>query len=264
MNEHALEQLLLESQLRNALQRGEFELFYQPQVDLSRNRVACVEALIRWHNPEFGLVSPDDFIPLAEASGLIVPIGQWVLKDACRQISRWRRGGFPDLRVAVNLSAVQFRQPDLVEQVHAALHVAGLEADALVLEVTESVVMRDAEATIQTLHGLRSLGVAISIDDFGTGHSSLAYLRRFPIAELKIDRSFIQNIIDEPDAAAICATIIGLARILRIRVVAEGVETEAQLDWLRAADCDYVQGYFLARPMAAADCQAVIRRLGNI
>jgi diguanylate cyclase (GGDEF)-like protein/PAS domain S-box-containing protein len=261
MNEHALKLLLLENQLRNALERDEFELFYQPQLDLAGNQVACVEALIRWHNPEFGLVPPDDFIPLAEASGLIVPIGQWVLKEACRQIVRWRRSGFPNLRMAVNLSAVQFRQPALVEHVQAALHVAGLEADALVLEVTESVVMRDAESTIQTLNALRALGVTLSIDDFGTGHSSLAYLRRFPIGELKIDRSFIQNITTDTDDAAICSTIIGLARILRINVVAEGVETDAQLDWLRAAGCDFAQGYFLSRPQPAAACQFSMQQL---
>lgn len=263
MNEHALEQLLLENQLRNALQRDEFELYYQPKLDISGNQVTSVEALIRWHNPAFGLVSPDSFIPLAEASGLIVPIGQWVLKEACRQLVRWRRSGFQNLSVAVNLSAVQFRQPDLVENIQTALHVTGLDANALILEVTETAVMRDAESTIQTLNGLRALGVVLSIDDFGTGHSSLAYLRRFPIGELKIDRSFIQNVTTDADDAAICSTIIGLARILRIKVVAEGVETEAQLNWLRAEGCDLVQGYFLSHPQAASDCQSSMKKLNN-
>jgi len=252
MNARMLDLLLLENQLRQALRRDEFELFYQPQMDLATGRIVAFEALVRWRHPERGLVSPVDFIPLTEETGLILPLGCWVLQEACRQAALWRSGRWPGIRIAVNLSAVQFRQADLVDQVRRALSSAGVGPDALELEVTESMVMQDAEATIQTLQNLRAMGVTLAIDDFGTGYSSLAYLKRFPVNILKVDRSFVQDIEDDPDAAAICAAVIGLAHNLRLDVVAEGVETAEQLAWLRAAGCQIGQGFLLGRPAPAA------------
>lgn len=256
MTSRMLELLHLENHLRQALKRGELELFYQPQVDLASDRVVAVEALVCWRHPERGLISPADFIPLAEETGLILPLGHWVLREACLQVSEWRRGLWPEMRVAVNLSAVQFKQADLVGQVHSALDNAGVDASALELEVTESLLMRDARATIQTLHMLRSMGVTLAIDDFGTGYSSLAYLKQFPVSTLKIDRSFVRDIHEDAGDVAICEAIIGLARNLHLDVVAEGVETEAQLNWLHAAGCHLVQGFLLGRPLPAAECAA--------
>ena len=252
LNARMLDLLLLENQLRQALRRDEFELFYQPQIDLATDRIIAFEALVRWRHQERGLVSPADFIPLTEETGLILPLGHWVLQEACRQAAVWRSGPWPEIRIAVNLSAVQFRQADLVDQVRRALTSAGVTPDALELEVTESVVMQDAEATIQTLQNLRAMGVTLAIDDFGTGYSSLAYLKRFPVNTLKVDRSFVQDIEDDPDAAAICAAVIGLAHNLRLDVVAEGVETVEQRAWLRAAGCRIGQGFLLGKPLPAA------------
>lgn len=253
MNARMLELLLLESQLRQAIKRGELELFYQPQVDIVLGRTVVFEALARWRHPQRGLVSPTDFIPLAEETGLILPLGLWVLQEACRQLAVWRRGPWPDIRIAVNLSAMQFRQSDLAEQVRCALDSAGVDASALELEVTESMVMQDAEATIQTLQALRAMRVTLAIDDFGTGYSSLAYLKRFPVNTLKVDRSFVRDIGDDPDAEAICAAVIGLARNLRLDVIAEGVETVKQLAWLHSAGCRVVQGFLLGKPLPAAE-----------
>jgi diguanylate cyclase (GGDEF)-like protein/PAS domain S-box-containing protein len=254
MNTRTLELLVLENQLRQALKREEFELFYQPQVNLASNQTVIFEALVRWRHPERGLVSPTDFIPLAEETGLILPLGLWVLQEACRQVAVWRRGSQPEIRVAVNLSAIQFRQPDLAEQVRYALDSAAVESNALELEVTESMVMQDAELTIQTLQALRAMGVTLAIDDFGTGYSSLAYLKRFPVNTLKLDRSFVRDLADDPDAVAICTAVIGLARNLRLEVVAEGVETGEQLVWLRSAGCQVAQGFLLGRPAPAGQC----------
>ena len=253
MNARMLDLLLLESQLRQAIKRGEFELFYQPQVDIASGRTVAFEALARWRHPQRGLVSPAEFIPLAEETGLILPLGLWVLQEACRQLAVWRGGAWPDIRVAVNLSAVQFRQSDLAAQVRSALDSAGVDATALELEVTESVVMQDAETTIQTLQALRAMRVTLAVDDFGTGYSSLAYLKRFPVNTLKVDRSFVRDIGDDPDAEAICAAVIGLARNLRLEVVAEGVETAQQLASLHAAGCGMAQGFLLGKPRPAAD-----------
>jgi diguanylate cyclase (GGDEF)-like protein/PAS domain S-box-containing protein len=259
MNARARERMALEGALRSALQHGEFELFYQPQVDLLSGSVVGLEALIRWRHPSLGLVRPDRFITLAEETGLIVPIGAWVLRTACRQSRDWEHAGFGPLRIAVNLSARQFAEPGLVGDVARVLEETGLAPTSLEIELTESLVMEDVDAAIRTMWELKLMGVKLSIDDFGTGYSSLSYLRRFPVDVLKIDRSFVRDITSSEDDAAMVAAIIELARGLRMRVIAEGVETEAQLDYLKRRGCDEVQGHVYARAASGADVEAMLR-----
>ena len=249
MNAFARERLELENGLRRALVQHEFVLHYQPKVDVRTGSIDSAEALIRWQHPTRGLVAPNDFIPLAEETGLIMPIGEWVLNEACRQAQSWRASGLRPLRVAVNLSAQQFRQKKLVDVVSAALRTAGLEARYLELELTESTVMHDAEQSIEILRELSALGVRISVDDFGTGYSSLSYLRRLPLDKLKIDRTFIRELATSRDDAAIVRAIVSLAHNLRIKVIAEGVETPDQLVYLREAGCDQYQGYHYSAPI---------------
>lgn len=242
----------LEGGLRRALERGEFELYYQPQFEVTSRRVIGMEALIRWENPILGIVSPDNFIPLAEETGLIVPIGTWVLRTACAFAEDVRRDGLGEMIVAVNLSARQFRQKDLVRSVAAILADTGLDPRLLELEITESMVMHNVEEVFDTLRELQAMGVKLSVDDFGTGYSSLAYLKRFPVHRLKIDRSFVKDIGTDSDDTAIVRSIIALAHALQLEVIAEGVETAAQLDFLRKAGCEQVQGYLLSRPLTSA------------
>jgi diguanylate cyclase (GGDEF)-like protein/PAS domain S-box-containing protein len=249
MNQRASEMLRMESDLRNALERDEFELYYQPQVELRTGRVVGMEALLRWNHPEFGMLLPDRFIGLAEESGMIVPIGAWVMRRACRQSKRWQEAGFGCLRVAVNLSVRQFAQEDLAQSIAATLLESGLEAHCLDIEVTETLVMADVERAVGTLRALKELGVHLSVDDFGTGYSSLAYLKRFPIDVLKIDKSFVQDVTKDPDSAAIVRSVISLAHSLHLQVIAEGVETEAQLCYLRRHSCDQMQGYYFSKPL---------------
>jgi len=251
MQEHIVARLELERDLRHALDRQEFTLYYQPIVDLRTGALAKVEALVRWQHPTRGLVSPGDFIPLAEETGLIRPLGRWVLGEACRQARAWQVAGTP-LAIAVNLTALEFQQPDLADQVAAALAAAGTEARWLRLEITESLAMRDVAATIDTLRALRALGVAIAIDDFGTGYSSLAYLKRLPVSALKVDKAFIDGLGADDEDTAIVAAIITLGQTLGLRVIAEGVETVEQATLLRALGCDQAQGYHFARPLPAA------------
>ncbi|HEV7501549.1 MAG TPA: PAS domain S-box protein, partial [Vicinamibacteria bacterium] len=265
MNERAVERLQLESSLRKALAHGELLLHYQPLLDLSTGRVHGVEALLRWEHPESGLVYPGEFMHLAEITSLILPIGVWTLRTACAQVKKWQDAGHPHLCVSVNLSARQFQQPEVVEHVKRALRETGLPARSLDLEITESHAMQNAEATIHTLRELKALGVRISIDDFGIGYSSLSYLKRLPIDTLKIDQSFVRDITSDPDDAAIATAIIALAHTLKLRVVAEGVETQAQLEFLSTRQCDRMQGFLFSRPLAAADCGEFLaraRRLG--
>lgn len=243
----------VENALRAALRRGELTLHYQPQVDLRHGGWVGVEALSRWSSPELGAISPDRFIPVAEESGLILELGSWVLDEACRQAAEWRRRGVDNLTMAVNLSMLQFRQDDLIEMVRGALARADLPPEILELEVTESALMIDADHTIRALEGLRKLGVGLAIDDFGTGYSSLAYLKRFPVDKLKIDKSFVRELSSDSDDARICRAIIGLAEAFRLSVVAEGVETDRQRDWLREAGCGLGQGWLFSRPMAPDD-----------
>jgi diguanylate cyclase (GGDEF)-like protein len=253
------ERLMLENDLRRALERQEFELHYQPKVELADGSVVGMEALVRWRHPRKGLVPPDQFIPLAEESGLIVPIGRWVIEEACRQNKAWQDAGLPHLRVAVNISGLQFRQKDLLESIGYALEASGLAPECLEVEITESVVMQNASDAIVTLERLSSMGVHVSIDDFGTGYSSLSYLKRFPIDKLKIDRSFIRDVSSDMEDAAIVRATIGLAHNLRLRVVAEGVETAEQLQFLRALGCDEYQGYYKSKPVPPADFERVLR-----
>jgi diguanylate cyclase len=253
------ERLMLENDLRRALERHEFELHYQPKVELEDGSVIGMEALVRWRHPRKGLVAPDQFIPLAEESGLIVPIGRWVIEEACRQNKAWQDAGMPHLRVAVNISGLQFRQKDLLESIDYALGSSGLAPECLEVEITESVVMQNASDAIVTLERLSAMGVHVSIDDFGTGYSSLSYLKRFPIDKLKIDRSFIRDVSTDMEDAAIVRATIGLAHNLRLRVVAEGVETAEQLEFLRALGCDEYQGYYKSKPVAAAEFERVLR-----
>ena len=251
MNARTLERLRLEGDLRHALARGELLLHYQPQVELATGRVIGMEALLRWQHPQLGMIAPARFIDLAEEMGLIIPIGAWVLRTACEQTRRWQHAGYAGLRVAVNLSARQFTQRALAEMVASVLHETGLAPADLELELTESMVMHDVENAITILRTLKELGVQIAIDDFGTGYSSLSYLRRFPINVLKIDQSFVAELTLSADDAAIVAAIISLAHSLRLKVTAEGVETERQQAFLRAHGCDQMQGYLISRPLDA-------------
>ncbi len=249
MNVDAEESLKLRAGLARALSRTEFVLHYQPQLELATDRIVGAEALIRWNHPERGLLPPAAFIPVAETSGLVVALGSWVIHEACRQAAAWQRAGHPPMVVGVNLSAAQFRRNDLVETVKTALDSSGLDPSLLELELTETMLIHDAEAVLQTIRRLKALGVKLSIDDFGTGYSSLSYLRRLDVERLKIDKSFVQDILCEANGEAIVRGIINLARSLGLRTIAEGVENEATLQWLRQHGCDEVQGYFLARPM---------------
>ena len=244
--------MLLENELRRALARGQLELHYQPQVSLQSGRVMGVEALLRWHHPELGQVSPAEFIPLAESNGQILPIGQWVLETAVAQAKAWQDLGLIDLCVAVNVSAVQFRQLDLPQQVQRILVHAGLAATHLEIELTESVAQQDPNGAMAIMAQLHQMGVHLSIDDFGTGYSSLSYLKRFAATRLKIDQSFVRDICDDPDDLAIVRAVISMARSLGLTTIAEGVETLAQLDILRAEGCNEVQGYYFSRPLPAA------------
>lgn len=260
MNALTLERLKLEARLRQALEQHEFVLHYQPQVDIASGVIVGVEALIRWQPPGQALVPPNDFIPIAEETGLIVQIGEWVLRTACAQQSAWRRAGSPVIRMAVNLSARQFRQNDIVKMVSQVLHETDCSAASLELEITESVIMENVEAATETLRELSEMGVHLSIDDFGTGYSSLSYLKRFPIHTLKIDRSFIMDISDHKDDAAIAKAIILLAHSMNLRVIAEGVETKKQLDFLEEHGCNQMQGYLFSPPLPAEQIEALFNK----
>lgn len=249
LDARAFERLTLETSLRRALERNELCLYYQPRVAVNGEAIVGFEALLRWKHPDLGFVSPAQFIPLAEETGLIVPIGEWVLREACRQAKAWQDAGAKPVRMAVNLSTVQFTQPNLPQIVRDALAASQLGAEWLELELTESTVMRDAGAAVETLGRLKSAGVHLSIDDFGTGYSSLAYLKRFPIDALKIDQSFIRESTTNPDDAAIVTSILLMAKSLKLGVVAEGVETQSQLAFLRVLQCDEVQGYLFSPPV---------------
>lgn len=259
MSAQARARMETELGLRQALERGELRLYYQPQVDLRTGAIRGFEALLRWEHPQRGLVSPASFIALAEESGLIVPIGQWALREACREAAGWQAAGLGPLRVAVNLSARQFWQGSVTEAVRAALADSGLAPAQLELEITESVVARDLKQVVLSLEQLRRMGITVAIDDFGTGYSSLAYLRSLPIGKLKIDRSFIQGIPIDREAAALVAEIVRLAHVLSLEVVAEGVETEAQAAFLRDAGCEAMQGFVFSRPLPAAECAPLVR-----
>jgi diguanylate cyclase (GGDEF)-like protein/PAS domain S-box-containing protein len=259
MNAKAMERLKLESALRHALERDEFELYYQPRVDLRTGAISGMEALLRWNNPRIGSVSPYTFIPLLEETGLIMPVGDWVLKTACEQTRRWHQAGYQHLRVSVNLSARQFRQKDLVKRFKALWESSGLNPAYLELEITEGLLVENVDAVVRILSAFHDHDVQISIDDFGKGYSSLSYLKRFPIQTLKIDRSFVRDIVDDSDDAAITAAIVALARSLRLNIVAEGVETKSQLDYLTSLSCDEVQGFFFSKPLPAGEFEEFMK-----
>jgi EAL domain-containing protein (putative c-di-GMP-specific phosphodiesterase class I) len=260
MSIRAMERAGLENALRRALDRKEFELFYQPKVDINSRRIIGAEALLRWNHPDMGMVSPTRFIPVAEEIGLIVPIGDWVLHTACAQNKAWQDAGLPPISVSVNLSARQFNQDGLVESVAGTLDKMGLDAKHLELELTESMVMNSAELFISKLHELENLGVQLSIDDFGTGYSSLSYLKRFPLHHLKIDQSFVRDIVTDADDAAITSTVISLGHSLNLKVIAEGVETEEQVAFLREHNCDEMQGYYFSKPLPAEEFAALLQQ----
>jgi diguanylate cyclase (GGDEF)-like protein/PAS domain S-box-containing protein len=251
MQARVLEWQSLEGSLRCALDRNEFTLVYQPKIDLATGEITGVEALLRWIHPERGLIQPLKFVPIAEESGLIVPIGQWVLLEACRQARAWIDAGLPPVRIAVNVSALQFTAKDFLSSVRATLISTGIDPCKLELELTETVLMQDAESTVQILRSLKAIGVQLAVDDFGVGYSSFSYLRKFPLDTLKVDRSFINDISSNPDNAMILSALINIGKSLKHRVVAEGVETEEQLHFLQQEGCSEGQGYFFCRPVIA-------------
>jgi diguanylate cyclase (GGDEF)-like protein len=251
----------LESDLRQALELGQFELHYQPKVDANTGNVHGAEALIRWRHPERGLVLPDAFIALAEECGLIHSIGEWVIREACRQCKAWQIEGLPPLRVAVNVAASQFRRGNLLDTIQRALDAVSLEARYLELELTESAVMTNPEESVAILEHLSRMGVLVSVDDFGTGYSSMSYLRRFPIDKLKIDRGFVRDLMTHPDDASIVQAIISLAHSLKLKVIAEGVETPEQLGFLRSMGCDQYQGFHFSPPLVATEFENLVREI---
>jgi diguanylate cyclase (GGDEF)-like protein len=253
MAENINAHLTLGGGLRKAIEEEEFVLYYQPKIRLPDETVVGAEALIRWMHPELGMISPDQFIPLAEESGLILPLGEWVIRRACRQLQEWRESGYPPIKVSVNLSGRQFMQADLVDMVSRVLDETGVDPEYLELELTESMLMTDAQQSIEKLHGFRKLGLTLSIDDFGTGYSSLAYLKKFPIQTLKIDRSFINDLGINNDNDAIVKATIAMANSLNLKIIAEGVENRSQVDALNLYNCLEVQGYLFSKPLGSAD-----------
>jgi diguanylate cyclase (GGDEF)-like protein/PAS domain S-box-containing protein len=259
MQEQSIRRLQLENALRRALEREQLSLHFQPQLSLQSDAIVGVEVLLRWKHPEWGMVSPAEFIPIAESSGLILTIGEWVLRQACVQAKQWLNEGLPPLVIAVNLSAAQFRHPQLPEMVSGILQETGLPAPCLELELTESAAMHDPEAAIATMNALHQQGVLMSVDDFGTGYSSLNYLKRFQVYKLKIDQSFVKDVLEDPEDASIVNTVIKMAHSLGLVTIAEGVETREQLEFLRSQGCEEIQGYFLARPLPAKDFESWLR-----
>ena len=258
LNRDSLKNLKFENDLRHALERNELDLCYQPTIDLVSGKVNSVEALLRWRHPEIGMIPPDKFIPIAEETGLITSLGYWVLETACRQVRQWQDAGYKHLSVAVNLSAAQFRQHDLLEQIHNALDATGICAHHLELEITESTIMNDIDTAASTMRALHRSGVSISIDDFGTGYSSLSHLKQFPINTVKIDRSFIRDITTDSDDAAIVSAIITMAHNMELKVIAEGVETQEQLDFLRSQECEEAQGFLFSPPVPHHEAYALL------
>jgi len=243
------ERVMLENDLRQALKKKQFTIHYQPIIDLKTPGNIVLEALIRWDKPGSALIGPSHFISLAEECGLIVPIGAWLLHKACRQAANWNAGGLRAVSVSVNLSARQFKEKNLLKTVKSALNEAGLKPEYLNLEITESVIMEEMDASILTLKQLKSMGVQIAMDDFGTGYSSFTYLKRLPVDFLKLDTTFIRDIVDDPDSARLAAGIFSLAKGLRLQVIAEGVETKEQLSFLKEQGCDKIQGFLFYKPM---------------
>jgi EAL domain-containing protein (putative c-di-GMP-specific phosphodiesterase class I) len=260
MQAHSERNLQLVNALRHALERDQLYLYYQPQVTLQDGHIVGAEALLRWQHPELGIVSPAEFIPVAENSGLILPIGEWVLRSAVRQAKSWLEDGFAPLIMAVNLSTVQFRHPDLPELITRILEEEGLPPEYLELELTEGVAMHNPQAAIEVMNNLHERGVRMSIDDFGTGYSSLSYLKKFNVYKLKIDQSFVRDISTDPEDKAIVSAIIGLAKSLSLKTIAEGVETSGQQTFLREQGCDEMQGYLFSKPVPVEQFAALLKQ----
>jgi len=258
MYQDSVRRVELESKLRHAIKHNEFELYYQPQIETSSQKVIGMETLIRWNQPDIGMISPAEFIPLAEETGLIVPIGEWVLRTACMQAKAWQDKGFPPLLLSVNLSSHQFRKKEFMSILHSALHDSGLPASQLQLELTERIIMHEDDFTIARLQKIHDLGIHLSIDDFGTGYSSMSYLKRFPLNELKIDKSFVDDVCNDGDDKVIVAAMINLAHGLNLNVIAEGVEEKNQLNWLESNGCDAIQGYYFSRPLPTNEFETFI------
>jgi EAL domain-containing protein (putative c-di-GMP-specific phosphodiesterase class I) len=259
MESEGLERLERLNDLRMALANEDFYLVYQPQIELASGQMVGVEALLRWNHPASGSIPPGDFIPLAEETGLIVPIGEWVLRQACMQLAEWMRLGLPPIRIAVNISGFQFQHTDFMETVRAVLDEFGMDPSQLELELTESVIMKNVDTAIQVLNQLKEMGITIAVDDFGTGYSSLNYLRRLPIHVVKIDRSFLQDISSQSEDSCIVKAIITMAHSLKLKVVAEGIEREEQVRILQSYHCDMGQGYFFSKPLPAEDVPDLCR-----
>jgi diguanylate cyclase (GGDEF)-like protein len=260
INDRVVERMVIERHLRHALEMGELEMHFQPQVELGSGRIVGVEALLRWHSPDLGTVPPDRFIPLAEETGLIVPIGDWVLKTCCQQNKAWQAAGLTPLTISVNISARQLQKKDLSAVIAGILQESGLEPRFLELEIVESMVMKDVESSMAIMKELKGLGIQLAMDDFGTGYSSLSYLKRFPFDKLKIDLSFVRDIMTDPESAAIARAIIAMAHNLNLRAIAEGVETEEQLKYLRLHGCDEIQGYYVSQPVNAREFEELLRK----
>jgi len=263
MNATAFKRLLMENNLRRGVERKEFTVHYQPIVDLKNRKIVGMEALARWQHPELGLIFPMEFIPLAEETGLIVPMGEHIIGTACNQTQQWRKAGYPNLYVSVNLSGRQFQHQNLGETIGRILGETQLPASHLLLEITESIAMKNADHTITLLNELTKLGGKLALDDFGTGYSSLSYLKRFPIQTLKIDQSFVRDITTDPNDAAIVTAVIALAHSMHLTVVAEGVENEAQMEFLRQHDCDMAQGYLISHPLPADEFEQLLKKEGG-
>ncbi|NNM51447.1 MAG: EAL domain-containing protein, partial [Pseudomonadales bacterium] len=256
----SIEQVNLETQLRKAIFRDEFIVHYQPKMCLKTNRLVGVEALVRWNHPTMGLLVPREFMPLAEESGLVSAISEMVLDKACRQVQFWREAGLGNIKTSVNIAAHQLRKGNLLQIVNRVIDSTGVDPHLLEFELTESTLMEDAEGVLDTLFGLRDLGIELSLDDFGTGYSSLSYLKRFPIDILKIDQAFIRDIGSSPDDEAITRAIIAMAHSLNMKVVAEGVETAQVMEFLRAENCDIIQGFFISKPVPESELYELLRK----
>ena len=264
LNARAARRLELETGMRQAIDRQEFILHYQPLVDMKTGKIRGMEALLRWQHPKYGLIAPMDFIPLAEETGLIIPIGEWVLKMACTQIKKWHDSGYADLQVAVNLSSKQLRDKNLINVVKQTLTQTGIAAHSLDLELTESVLMQDMELAATILKELKAVGVSFSLDDFGTGYSSLSYIKRFPVNYLKIDRSFVKDIDVDVFGAGLVQAIIAMAKVLKINVIAEGIESSEQLEFLRLHGCDIGQGDHCSKPLTAEAFTELLKDWGRL
>jgi len=258
LNQKVAERIRIENLLRHAIERNELVLHYQPKVNLKTMRIVGMEALIRWNSQELGFVSPMQFIQIAEEIGLIIPIGEWVIKTACAQAVAWQKAGFGKILMSVNVSARQFSQPNLLASIESILAETGLEARHLELELTESVVMTEASSSINILDNIKALGIKVAIDDFGTGYSSLAYLKDLPLDTLKIDKSFIDAIVTRADSAPIVQTMISLAKNLNLNIIAEGIESQEQALWLQVHDCNEAQGYYFSKPMPADAIERIL------